>query len=66
MEKLFERLEEGEGEQFHKKKYAYNVGFSVCCSSETKDKKGLKHWKYFVCSKECYKSNTTKVVEQSE
>ena len=60
------RLEEGEGEQFHKKKYAYNVGFSVCCSSETKDKKGLKHWKYFVCSKECYKSNTTKVVEQSE
>ncbi|KAJ1381231.1 Zinc finger, PMZ-type [Sesbania bispinosa] len=53
-----------EGEEFYKR-YAHNVGFSVRCSSETKDKNGVKRWKYFVCSKEGYILDKEKVGEQS-
>ncbi|KAJ1414239.1 FAR1 DNA-binding domain [Sesbania bispinosa] len=58
----FDTLEEGKN--FYKR-YAHNVGFSVRCSSETKDKNGVKRWKYFVCSKEGYKPDKEKVGEQS-
>ncbi|XP_057432975.1 protein FAR1-RELATED SEQUENCE 5-like [Lotus japonicus] len=54
-----------EGEEFYKR-YAHNAGFSVRCSSETKDKNGVKRWKYFVCSKEGYLPNKTESVVQSE
>jgi hypothetical protein len=60
---LFDSLEEGE--QFYKK-YAHSVGFSVRASSETKDKKGVKRWKYFVCSKQGYLPNKSKDKEHSE
>jgi hypothetical protein len=43
-----------EVEDFYKN-YAHSVGFSVRCSSESKNKEGMKRWKYFVCSKEGYK-----------
>ncbi|RDX95093.1 hypothetical protein CR513_22430, partial [Mucuna pruriens] len=62
---LFDTLDKGD--QFYKR-YALNVGFSVRWSSKTKDKKkkSLKRWKYFVSSKEGYKPNKTKLVEESE
>ncbi|XP_029128974.1 uncharacterized protein LOC114916444 isoform X2 [Cajanus cajan] len=53
-----------EGDIFYKR-YAHNVGFSVHCSAKTKGKDGVKRWKYFVCSKEGYKPDKKKVMEQS-
>jgi hypothetical protein len=54
---LFDTLEDAES--FYKN-YAHSVGFSVRCSSENKNKNGVKRWKYFVCSKEGYKPNEAK------
>ncbi|KAJ1424644.1 FAR1 DNA-binding domain [Sesbania bispinosa] len=61
--KIFDTLEDGE--EFYKR-YAHSVGFSVHCSSESKNKDGVKRWKYFVCSKEGYKPNKAENVEQSK
>ncbi|CAK8532880.1 unnamed protein product [Lathyrus sativus] len=60
---VFDTLEEG-GEFY--KKYAHHVGFSVRSSSETKDKNGVKRWKYFVCSKQGYLPMKTNEIEQSK
>jgi hypothetical protein len=60
---LFDSLEEGE--QFYRK-YAHSDWFSVCASFETKDKNGIKRWKYFLCSKESYLPTKRKDEEHSE
>ncbi|XP_058767485.1 protein FAR1-RELATED SEQUENCE 5-like isoform X2 [Vicia villosa] len=57
---IFDSLEDGE--MFYKN-YAHSVGFSVRCSSENKNKDGVKR---FVCSKEGYKPNVSKEKEVSE
>ncbi|WJX48630.1 hypothetical protein P8452_35169 [Trifolium repens] len=49
--KVFDSLKEAGN--FYKM-YAHSVGFSVCSSSQTNDKYGVK-WKYFLCSKEGFK-----------
>lgn len=40
--------------RFDNNLYLHSFGFSVCSSLETRDKNGVKCWKYFVCSKEGY------------
>lgn len=69
IEQLFDTLEDGE--QLYKK-YAHTVGFSMRCSSESKNKEGVKRknkegvkrWKYFVCSKEGYKPVKEEIVKE--
>ncbi|KAJ1404438.1 FAR1 DNA-binding domain [Sesbania bispinosa] len=57
---VFDTLEEGE--DFYKR-YAHATGFSICKSSETKDKNGMK-WKYFLCSKQGFKVERNKAIAE--
>lgn len=60
---LFDTSEDGE--KFYKN-YMYNVEFSVRSSTGNKNKDGVTRCKYFVCSKEGYKSNKANEMEQGE
>ncbi|XP_039686674.1 protein FAR1-RELATED SEQUENCE 5-like [Medicago truncatula] len=60
---VFDTLDEGK--KFYEK-YALSVGFSVRSASSTIDKKGVKRWKYFVCSKEGYLAKKKDDKEESE
>ncbi|XP_039686349.1 putative protein FAR1-RELATED SEQUENCE 10 isoform X2 [Medicago truncatula] len=60
---VFDTLDEGKKNY---EKYALSVGFSVRSASSTIDKKGVKRWKYFVCSKEGYLAKKKDDKEESE